>query len=53
MLKTFNAGLGMVVVVQSDRADDLTALFSDAGEGVSRIGTITVTPGIDYAGTLL
>ena len=53
MLKTFNAGLGMVVVVQSDRADDLTALFSDAGESVSRIGTVTVTPGIDYAGTLL
>ena len=53
MLKTFNAGLGMVVVVQSDRADDLTALFLDAGESVSRIGTVTVTPGIDYAGTLL
>jgi phosphoribosylformylglycinamidine cyclo-ligase len=34
MLKTFNAGIGMVLVVAPDQADALRALLVDAGETV-------------------
>ncbi len=53
MLKTFNCGIGLIVVCAQDRADDLTALLSEAGETVARIGTVTDTPGVRYSGTLL
>jgi phosphoribosylformylglycinamidine cyclo-ligase len=53
LLKTFNCGIGMIVVVAADRADALTAVLEEAGETVSRIGSVTGTPGVAYAGTLL
>ncbi|EEX10682.1 phosphoribosylformylglycinamidine cyclo-ligase [Ruegeria lacuscaerulensis ITI-1157] len=53
MLKTFNCGIGMIVVCAADRADDLTALLSDAGETVARIGAVTEGAGVSYAGKLL
>ncbi|WP_170330618.1 phosphoribosylformylglycinamidine cyclo-ligase [Ruegeria arenilitoris] len=53
MLKTFNCGIGMIVVCAADKADDLVALLSDAGEAVSRIGTVTETAGVAYSGQLL
>lgn len=53
MLKTFNCGLGMIVVCAADRADDLTTLLAEAGETVSRIGTVTDTAGMTYSGKLL
>jgi phosphoribosylformylglycinamidine cyclo-ligase len=40
MLRTFNCGLGMVVVADSERADALTALLDDQGERVFEIGRI-------------
>ncbi|WP_170399255.1 phosphoribosylformylglycinamidine cyclo-ligase [Ruegeria arenilitoris] len=53
MLKTFNCGIGMIVVCAEDRADDLTALLAEAGETVSRLGTVTDAPGMAYSGQLL
>ncbi len=53
LLKTFNCGIGMIVVVAADRADVLTAVLEEAGETVSRIGSVTGMPGMAYTGTLL
>lgn len=52
MLKTFNCGIGMVVVVSPDRADAIAALLADAGETVARLGHVTQGAGIRYSGTL-
>ncbi len=53
MLKTFNAGIGMVLVVDPDRAEELTVLLRDAGETVSRIGQVKAGAGVEYSGELL
>lgn len=44
MVRTFNCGIGMVVVVAASEAEDVTALLEQAGEVVSRIGRIDETP---------
>ncbi|UAB90872.1 phosphoribosylformylglycinamidine cyclo-ligase [Ruegeria sp. SCSIO 43209] len=53
MLKTFNCGIGMIVVCAADQADELTTLLAEAGESVARIGTVTAAPGMAYSGKLL
>ncbi|NDW44137.1 phosphoribosylformylglycinamidine cyclo-ligase [Ruegeria sp. PrR005] len=53
MLKTFNCGIGMIVVCAADRAEALAELLRAEGETVARIGTVTTTPGIAYTGKLL
>ena len=53
LLKTFNSGIGMIVVVAADRADALTELLVAQGETVSRIGTVTQGEGVSYTGALL
>ncbi len=53
LLKTFNCGLGMILVVDPAQADALTALLSELGEDVSRIGKVTSAPGVAYAGAAL
>ena len=53
LLKTFNSGIGMIVVVAADRSDALTELLVAQGETVSRIGTITEGEGVSYTGALL
>jgi len=45
MVRTFNCGVGMVVVVSADRADQVFDLFAAEGETVSRIGRVTECPG--------
>ncbi len=53
LLKTFNSGIGMIVVVDADRADDIAALLTAEGEAVTRIGTVTAEAGVAYSGKLL
>ncbi|MEM7723796.1 MAG: phosphoribosylformylglycinamidine cyclo-ligase [Pseudomonadota bacterium] len=52
LLKTFNAGIGMVLSVAPDAADNLTAVLRDAGETVTRIGTVIEGAGVQYSGSL-
>jgi phosphoribosylformylglycinamidine cyclo-ligase len=53
LLKTFNCGIGMILVVAEDRADALTALLTASGETVTRMGTIVEGQGVHYTGRLL
>jgi phosphoribosylformylglycinamidine cyclo-ligase len=53
LLKTFNCGIGMILVVEADRAAALTELLSDAGETVTTLGTIGAGEGVTYEGSLL
>jgi len=52
MLKTFNCGIGMVLVVAPDRADALQHLLAEAGETVHVLGRVTQGAGIEYRGEL-
>ncbi|WP_417606894.1 phosphoribosylformylglycinamidine cyclo-ligase [Primorskyibacter flagellatus] len=52
LLKTFNCGIGMIAVVAPDRADALTTILSNAGETVTRLGTVTAHQGVAYSGSL-
>ena len=52
MLKTFNAGIGMVLVVAEDRAEALTDLLQSQGETVHRLGTVVPGEGVTYEGDL-
>ncbi|KEP70627.1 phosphoribosylformylglycinamidine cyclo-ligase [Thioclava dalianensis] len=53
LLKTFNCGIGMIVVVAADRAEAITQLLEAEGESVTRIGTLSAGDGVSYAGRLL
>ncbi|NDR54912.1 phosphoribosylformylglycinamidine cyclo-ligase [Aliiruegeria sabulilitoris] len=52
LLKTFNSGIGMVLFVDPDRAEALTALLEEQGERVSRIGSVIAGAGVTYSGEL-
>ena len=52
MLKTFNAGIGMVLVVAEDKAEALAALLSEAGERVHRLGHVAPGAGVSSTGAL-
>ena len=52
LLKTFNAGIGMVAVAAPDRADAVEAALREAGETTHRIGHVTTGTGLRYTGRL-
>ncbi|MFU8865657.1 MAG: phosphoribosylformylglycinamidine cyclo-ligase [Rhodobacterales bacterium] len=54
MLKTFNCGIGMILVVAPERAEAMTALLVKAGETVTPLGHVTADgAGVTYTGALL
>ena len=54
LLKTFNSGLGMIVVADPARAPEVKAALEAAGETVSEIGHVTRGDGtVSYTGALL
>ncbi len=52
LLKTFNAGLGMVLVVEKDRTGELAKTLVGHGEIVSVIGQVVSGQGVIYSGSL-
>ena len=45
MLRTFNCGIGMVLVVVADYADDVTRFLTEKGETVYRLGELVAGDG--------
>ena len=52
LLRTFNSGIGMILAVDADRAEALTALLEREGETVFHLGTVTAGEGVSYRGAL-
>lgn len=52
LLKTFNAGIGMVLVVDPAQAQTLRDTLTSAGETVFALGTVTEGQGVSYSGSL-
>ncbi len=52
MLKTFNCGIGMVLVVAPERAEALARLLIDEGETVMALGNVSDVDGVVYEGAL-
>ncbi|WP_118136722.1 phosphoribosylformylglycinamidine cyclo-ligase [Oceanicella sp. SM1341] len=52
MLKTFNCGIGLIVVAAPEAAVTLAGLLEAAGETVFRIGSVTAGAGVSYEGSL-
>jgi phosphoribosylformylglycinamidine cyclo-ligase len=56
MLRTFNCGIGMIVVARKEKRDDVIAALKSAGEEPLGIGVITEhkkdAPRVAYSGTL-
>jgi phosphoribosylformylglycinamidine cyclo-ligase len=56
MLRTFNCGIGMVVIAAADRSDAVAAAFTAAGERPVRIGNVVrmadAEPRVAYRGAL-
>ncbi|MCW9044562.1 MAG: AIR synthase-related protein, partial [Pseudopelagicola sp.] len=53
LLKTFNCGIGMILVVEAGQAGALAERLSTAGETVAQIGTVSRGEGVRYSGNLL
>ncbi|MEM9250514.1 MAG: phosphoribosylformylglycinamidine cyclo-ligase [Pseudomonadota bacterium] len=52
LLRTFNSGIGMALVVAPDQAESLSALLMEAGERVIPLGRVAEGQGVLYSGTL-
>ena len=53
LLKTFNCGIGMMLVVAADKAEAVSTLLSVQGETVYTLGQVTAGEGVIYKGKLL
>ena len=53
LLKTFNAGIGMVLVVAPEHAEAVRATLREAGEQVVSLGEVRRGAGVRYRGRLL
>ncbi|WP_342076016.1 phosphoribosylformylglycinamidine cyclo-ligase [Yoonia sp. SS1-5] len=53
LLKTFNAGVGMILAVSAAQADAITTLLQAQGETVYRLGDVVAGEGVTYRGALL
>jgi phosphoribosylformylglycinamidine cyclo-ligase len=53
-LKTFNCGIGLVLVVAPEAVEEVTLALAEAGESVQRIGDLTTGegPAVRYRGSL-
>jgi phosphoribosylformylglycinamidine cyclo-ligase len=52
LLKTFNCGIGLILVVDAGREAALSALLREAGETVVPLGSVIEGQGVSYKGTL-
>ena len=52
LLRTFNAGIGMILVVDPGCADGVAAVLEAGGETVHRLGHVRPGRGVHYAGAL-
>ncbi|GKY87984.1 phosphoribosylformylglycinamidine cyclo-ligase [Sinisalibacter aestuarii] len=52
LLKTFNAGIGMVLAVAPGQAGAVRAVLENAGETVVQIGRVQAGEGVSYLGSL-
>ena len=52
MLRTFNCGIGMIVVVAPEAEASLSAVLRDAGETVFALGAVEPGDGVRYTGHL-
>ncbi len=53
LLKTFNCGIGLILVIDPSRAEAVSQLLSDLGETVIQLGRIVPGRGVIYSGKLL
>ena len=53
LLKTFNCGIGMILVVAPDRAEAIADLLAGMGETVVTLGKVVPGEGVVYSGRLL
>ncbi|UYV39316.1 phosphoribosylformylglycinamidine cyclo-ligase [Rhodobacteraceae bacterium D3-12] len=53
MLKTFNCGVGMVLVVDPAEAEAVKALLTGEGEAVYDLGRVVAGEGVRYSGALM
>ena len=53
LLKTFNCGIGMMLVVAPDRAEAITTMLVGQGETVVHLGRVVQGTGVIYKGQLL